>query len=320
VVLSAVDPLQQDRRDLPRSRRSELLQLDALHKRYGSVVALDGCSLAVPSGRVVGFVGPNGSGKTTAMRGIFGLAVLDSGTTTWHGQEITPGHRLRFGYMPEQRGLYPKMPVREQLIYFARLHGMLPGDARSSADTWLTRLGIADRARSNLEELSHGNQQRVQLAAALVHRPDLIVLDEPFSGLDPVAVQVLAEVIRDEARRGAAVVFSSHQLDLVQDICEDVAIIHRGRVLLSGPLQELREQSPVRFVEIGTHGVPLASWLPPIEGLDVVESSDDHAILRVPRDIEVEHLLEAVSRAGSVRYFRFEPPSLTRLFLETVRR
>ncbi len=295
-----------------------MLALQALHKRYGHIVALDDCSLEVPEGRVVGFLGPNGSGKTTAMRCIFGLVYLDSGEVTWRGESVTPAHRLHFGYMPEQRGLYPKMRVHEQLVYFARLHGVDRRKAEAASSLWLERLGLEDRARSNLEDLSHGNQQRVQLAAALVHEPGLIVLDEPFSGLDPVAVQVLAEVIREEARRGAAVVFSSHQLDLVEDICEDLAIIHQGQVVMSGHLESLRQQSPVRIVELATSDVPIESWLPRIEGLDILESSGDAATLRIPAGVRVDVILAAAMEAGHVRYFRYEPPDLTRLFLEAV--
>ncbi len=296
-----------------------MLELQSLRKHYGPVVALDDCSLTAPRGRIVGFLGPNGSGKTTAMRCIFGLVEPDHGAVRWDGRDITPSDYVHFGYMPEQRGLYPRMRVLEQLVYFARLHGVSRADARTATAAWLERVGLTDRSNSKLEELSHGNQQRVQLLAALVHQPDLIVLDEPFSGLDPLAVEVLADIIREEARRGAAVVFSSHQLDLVQDICEDVAIIHRGRMVLSGHLQTLREQSPVRFVELATDGTPLDDWLPAVEGVEVIEAQDGAAVLRVPAGVQVDTLLTAALRSGRVRYFRFEPPGLTRLFLETVR-
>lgn len=295
-----------------------MLYLNALQKHYGAVVALDGCTMRVPAGRVVGFLGPNGSGKTTAMRCIFGLVRPDEGDVQWEGAPVTPLERLRFGYMPEQRGLYPRMPIHDQLVYFARLHGISHHDADVEATRWLDRLGLADRHASNLDELSHGNQQRVQLAAALVHRPELIVLDEPFSGLDPLAVNVLAEVIREEARRGAAVVFSSHQLDLVEDICEDVAIIHRGKMVMSGELRELRDGAPDRFIEVATADVSPASWLPSIEGLEVIEAHGDEALIRVPAGVQADVVLAAARRAGHVRYFRYEPPTLARLFLEAV--
>ncbi|HXQ85935.1 MAG TPA: ATP-binding cassette domain-containing protein, partial [Gaiella sp.] len=208
-----------------------MLSIDAIGKRFGEVTALDGCSFNVERGRMLGFLGPNGAGKTTTMRAIFGLVELDTGAVLWDGRPIGPVERLRFGYMPEERGLYPRMRVREQLAYLGRLHGLNARDADAAASEWLTRLGLADRADAKVVELSHGNQQRAQLAAALVHTPELLVLDEPFAGLDPVAVRTLAQVLRDEAARGVAVLFSSHQLDLVEEICEEVAIIDRGRIV-----------------------------------------------------------------------------------------
>jgi len=203
-------------------------------KRFGSVQALDDCSFSVERGRMLGFLGPNGAGKTTAMRAVFGLVELDVGELLWDGRRVGLTERLRFGYMPEERGLYPRMALGEQLEYFGCLHGLSARAARAAASGWLERLGLADRGRAKVEELSHGNQQRAQLAAALLHEPELLVLDEPFAGLDPVAVHTLAEVLRGEAARGAAVLFSSHQLDLVEDICEEVAIIDHGHIVAAG--------------------------------------------------------------------------------------
>ena len=203
-----------------------MLEIRDLSKRYGSVVALDGTSFRVAPGRIVGFLGPNGAGKTTTMRAIFGLVRPDHGEVRWRGKPIGPEVRARFGYMPEERGLYPKMKVGDQLSYFARLSGLTATAAKEATAAWLQRLGLADRHGARLEELSHGNQQRVQLAAALVHDPELAVLDEPFSGLDPLGVEALGEMLVQTAATGVAVVFSSHQLDLVEDICQDV-VDHR---------------------------------------------------------------------------------------------
>ena len=220
----------------PPARRTSDTGLSLVHlsKRFASVQALADLSFSVERGRMLGFLGPNGAGKTTAMRAVFGLVEVDSGEVLWRGQPVGLEERLRFGYMPEERGLYPRMPVREQLEYFGRLHGLEASAARAAAQKWLERLGLADRAEAKVEELSHGNQQRAQLAAALVHEPELLVLDEPFAGLDPLAVRTLAEVLRGEAARGAAVVFSSHQLELVEDICEDVVIIDHGQIVATG--------------------------------------------------------------------------------------
>jgi ABC-2 type transport system ATP-binding protein len=221
-----------------------------LLKRYGRVLALDGCSLQVPPGHLVGLLGPNGAGKTTVMRTLFGLVVPDAGTVWWRGRPVDGRCWQRFGYMPEERGLYPGMRVREQIIYFGRLGGLSAGDAAAAADRWLGRLGLAGRGDSRIDRLSHGNQQRVQLAVALVHDPELVVLDEPFAGLDPIAVDALAALMHELCEAGTTVLFSSHQLDLVEHLCEDVVILDKGRVVLAGRLSELRARAPRRRLEV----------------------------------------------------------------------
>ena len=252
-------------------RCTGMLEIDALSKRYGQVTALDGASFSARRGRLTGFLGPNGSGKTTTMRCVFGLVRPDAGETRWDGRPIDADARLRFGYMPEQRGLYPRMRVREQLSYFAQQHGLSGRLADAASDSWLERFGLADRAKGKLEDLSHGNQQRVQLAAALVHEPELLVLDEPFSGLDPLGMATMTEVLRERAIAGVGVVFSSHQLDLVEDICEDVVIIARGRIVAQGPIGELRAASGRRHLEIEIAGADDA-WLAALPAqVEVVE-------------------------------------------------
>jgi ABC-2 type transport system ATP-binding protein len=213
-----------------------VLEFDGATKRFGELAALDGCTFAIQSGRLTGFLGPNGAGKTTAMRAVFGLVELDAGTVRWRGAPIGGAQRARFGYMPEERGLYPRMRVRDQLLYLGQLCGRTSRDVERTVDTWLERLGLAERASDRLDALSHGNQQRVQLIAALVNEPDLLVLDEPFSGLDPIAMANMSELLGEVAAAGAAVLFSSHQLDLVEDLCEDVVIIDHGRIVLAGDL------------------------------------------------------------------------------------
>src|SRR5580704_9854650 len=195
-----------------------MLQLNSLTKRYGELEALHELSLRVDDGEIFGFVGANGAGKTTTMRVVLGVLESDSGSVLWNGSPITFATRRRIGYIPEDRGLYPKMAVLAQLIYFAQLHGVNRKAAREASTALLERLGLADRAKSQLQSLSHGNQQRVQLAAALVFAPDLLVLDEPFAGLDPVAVDSMTDVLRAEADAGKPVVLSSHQLDIVERV------------------------------------------------------------------------------------------------------
>jgi len=296
-----------------------MLEVVDIRKRFGAVEALAGCSFAVERGRMLGFLGPNGAGKTTAMRAIFGLVPLDAGELLWEGRPVGRAARLRFGYMPEERGLYPRMPVGEQLEYFGRLHGLDPATARAAAEGWLERLGLGERATARVEELSHGNQQRAQLAAALVHEPELLVLDEPFAGLDPVAVRLLAEVLRGEAARGAAVLFSSHQLELVEDICEEVAIVDHGRVVGRGEVDALRRASQRRRIELRLDGAP-PEWVPELAGLELVGRRNGSLRLLAGRDVDPEQVLAAAERAASVVEFTYGPPSLADVFLELVER
>ena len=294
-----------------------MLDVIDIRKRFGDVQALDGCSLSVRRGRMLGFLGPNGAGKTTVMRTVFGLVEADGGEVLWDGKQIELDERLRFGYMPEERGLYPRMPVGEQLAYFGTLHGLGDGAARDAAGRWLERLGLAGRADAKVEELSHGNQQRAQLAAALLHEPELLVLDEPFAGLDPVAVHTLVEVLREEAARGAAVLFSSHQLELVEDICEDVAIVDHGRVVATGDVTALRRASQRRRIELQLEGAP-PEWLPHVAGVDLVERRNGDLRLLAGRDVDPEQVLAEAERSGRVVAFSYGPPSLAELFLELV--
>jgi ABC-2 type transport system ATP-binding protein len=294
-----------------------MLEIKNLSKRYGDVVALDGATFSAAPGRIVGFLGPNGAGKTTTMRCIFGLARPDGGETLWHGLPIDRETRLRFGYMPEQRGLYPRMRVGEQMSYFAQHHGMSGRDAAAATTRWLERLGLGDRARDKLEFLSHGNQQRVQLGAALVHDPELLVLDEPFSGLDPIGIATMTEILRERAAAGVGVVFSSHQLDLVEDVCEDVVIIARGRIVAHGAIDDLRAASEKRHLEVEVEGAG-ASWLDGRRGVTVVEERGDFVRLLVTSDADLSGLLASASAAGPVRRFSFQPPALSELFMEAV--
>ena len=293
-----------------------MLVLDDLHKSYGEVRALDGCSFAVRRGRMLGFLGPNGAGKTTAMRSIFGLVRLDRGSVTWDGRPVSDADRIGFGYMPEERGLYPKMRVRDQLVYVGMLHGMSREEAHTAAERWLEAFGLTERAGSPVEELSHGNQQRVQLAAALVHDPELLVLDEPFSGLDPLGVETMGEVLRERAEAGTAVVFSSHQLELVEDLCEEVAIINEGRIVLSGNVRELKGRSHYRRLEVEVEGD--GEFLSDLEG--VVSAEMDGTLRRflVRADTDVRELLTRAAEAGQVRQFSYTTPSLSDLFREAV--
>jgi ABC-2 type transport system ATP-binding protein len=291
-----------------------VLTITSVRKRFGDVLALDGAGFSVEQGRILGFLGPNGAGKTTMMRVIFDLVHPDSGSVTWNGEPVDAEARLRFGYMPEERGLYPKMKVGDQLVHFARLSGLSHGEARDAVNYWLGVLGLGDRVDAKLEELSHGNQQRAQLAAALAPNPELLVLDEPFAGLDPIGVDSLSDTLRELSFGGVTIVFSSHQLDLVEDVCQEVAIINEGRIVLAGTLSSIKTQSARRRLTIDVDGHP---WIPDLPDIDVVSNhGQDHCV--VPDDAPVADILAAAEEAGSVTRFAFEPPHLTDLFREAV--
>lgn len=293
-----------------------MLEFDAAVKRFGPLTALDECTFCAQPGRLTGFLGPNGAGKTTAMRAVFGLVELDDGSVRWRGAPIGQAERARFGYMPEERGLYPRMRVRDQLVYLGRLCGSSERDARRSVDGWLERLGLADRAKDRLDALSHGNQQRVQLIAALVNDPDLLVLDEPFAGLDPIAIGNMGELLAEIARAGATVLFSSHQLDLVEHLCEDVVIIDHGRVVLAGRLTDLRAAVPERFMEIRYRGTP-PDWSTSTSA-ELIESTDGYARLRVQGDTDLAAVIALARRTTDVISFSYQPPTLSELFRRAV--
>lgn len=294
-----------------------MLQMQDLTKSYGDVKALDGCTFAVGPGQMLGFLGPNGSGKTTTMRAIFGLIRLDRGGVTLNGSPITQADRLSFGYMPEQRGLYPKMKSADQLAYLGALHGMEPAAARSAGLSLLENLGLADRANDPVEELSFGNQQRVQLAAALVHDPAVLVLDEPFNGLDPIGAETMAEVLRGRAEAGATVIFSSHQLDLVEDLCEEVAVINAGRIVMEGNVRTLKAASPHRVIELESSS-GYAAVLDELEGV-IAKSFDGHRhTVIVPADLDVRQVLTRADSDEGIQHISYSTPSLSQLFKEAV--
>ena len=292
------------------------LDLAGLRRTFGDVVALDGLSFSVPSGALFGFVGRNGAGKTTTMRIVCGLLAADEGSVTWRGEPIDARVRARIGYMPEERGLYPKMRARELLEYFGVLHGLSHARARAAAADWLGRLGLGDRAGSRIEQLSQGNQQRVQLAAALVHEPELLVLDEPFAGLDPIVCDLLTDVLREQAAQGVPVLFSSHQLELVEHICESVAIIDRGRLVACGAVDELRAGGP-RLVRAQVRDAR-ADWPADLPGVDVVERAADGVLLELRPETDSQDVLDAARRAGRVTRFTEEHPTLSELFRDLV--
>ncbi len=292
------------------------LQLHGLRKAFGDRLALDDLSLTVPPGRVVGLLGPNGSGKTTAIRTVFGVIDADAGSVTYRGAPLGLAERRRFGYMPEERGLYPGMAVREQVVYFGRLFGLGGVAAGRRADALLERLGLGERADERLERLSLGNQQRVQLAVALVHEPEALVLDEPFSGLDPVAVADLSQIIRDAADEGCPVLFSSHQLDLVEHVCDSACVIDGGRTVLEGEVAALRRASGRRVLRVDTAS---RAWVARLDGGVRVVGQDAAGVrLSLAPGVDPLEVLDAARADGPVEDFSLDAPSLADLFLEAV--
>lgn len=289
-----------------------MLEVENVSRRYGDRVVVDGVSFTVPVGEMVGFVGGNGAGKTTTMRMVLGLLAAHGGRVLWDGRPITADDRRRIGYMPEERGLYPKQPVLEQLVFLGRLAGASRRDATQRAAELLDGLGLGERRDDPLESLSLGNQQRVQVAAALVNRPVALVLDEPFSGLDPRAVDAMSDLLRDNARRGVPILFSSHQLDLVERLCDRLVVLADGRVAAAGSPAELRSRGEVHH-RLRCGGP--TDWLRGRSEVDVLATEGDAVLLRLRR-WTTDDLLAEATRRGSVRELVEVRPSLSDVYRE----
>ena len=297
-----------------------MLTLSNLSKRFGSLQALDRLSLSLEAGEIVGFVGANGAGKSTTMRIVMGVLAADCGTVTWKGSPVDAATRRAIGYMPEERGLYPRMKVAEQLVYLARLHGLSASAAKAAADRWTERLGLEGRRGDEVQSLSLGNQQRVQLAAALVSDPELLILDEPFSGLDPVAVDVMSQVLLERAAAGVPTLFSSHQLDVVERLCDRVVIIRSGRLVADGTIPELQATETPRWRVV----VDQAAGSPPVETASLnlpaptVELDDAGRLVITAAGADEQALLSAAQRLGTVRELGPVRHRLTEIFREVL--
>jgi ABC-2 type transport system ATP-binding protein len=295
-----------------------LLEVKGLSRHFGSLAALDELSFDVPAGQVVGFLGPNGAGKTTTMRAIFGLTDLDAGLVRWNGTEVDAPLRRRFGYMPEERGLYPGMRIGDQLVYIGRLHGMSTIAAHQATESWLERLGLADRAQDKVESLSHGNQQRVQLTAALLHGPELIILDEPLAGLDPTGIDEIGAILVEQAGAGCCVLFSSHQLDQVEDLCESVIIIDHGRLVVTGRVDDLATSGSRRLV-VRIEGDRTGAWASNVDGVTLSEVTGGEVRLILDERVDTDTVLEAARRAGRVSEFVMRRRRLSEVFREALK-
>ncbi|MDR6199720.1 ABC-2 type transport system ATP-binding protein [Microbacterium sp. SORGH_AS428] len=293
-----------------------MLRLSGVTKNYGTRRVLDDVGFTVESGRLTGFVGGNGAGKTTTMRIALGVLAADAGTVEIDGTPITSEDRRRFGYMPEERGLYPKMKVGEHIAYLARLHGYSKAAATANAEKLLDRLGLGERLGDTVETLSLGNQQRAQIAAALVHEPEVLILDEPFSGLDPLAVEVVAGVLAERAATGVAVLFSSHQLDVVERLCDDLVIIAGGTIRAAGSREQLRAEYSSPRYELVTGGD--LGWLRDVPEVTVVELAGGEAVFEASPDV-ARGVLSRAAASGDVDAFSPQRPTLTQIFREVIR-
>jgi ABC-2 type transport system ATP-binding protein len=292
------------------------LELRGVRKTYGTLVAVDDLDMAVQPGEVFGFVGSNGAGKTTTMRVVLGTLTSDRGDVLWNGSPISFEVRRRIGYMPEERGLYPKMRIGEQLVFLAQLHGATQAAATEAVASWLEQFKLKERARDELQKLSHGNQQRVQLAAALVFDPLMLVLDEPFAGLDPEAVDSMSEVLHQRAESGIPVIFSSHQLDIVERICDRVGIIQKGRLVASGTIADLRSHGP-RQLWVDAPAAP-DGWAASVSGVHLVRRDGGRVLLELDPSADDQAILRAALATGPVREFRANLPSLLDIFREAM--
>ena len=302
------------------------LVLDGLVKRFGAVTALDGISFEVPKGQVFGFLGANGAGKTTTMRIVLDILRPDAGTATWAGTPTTDVARETWGYLPEERGLYPRLAVLDQLVFFASLYGIPRDVAAARGREWLSRLRIPDYATRRAEELSKGNQQKVQLIAAILHEPAVLLMDEPFVGLDPVNVALLKEAFEEMRERGSTLIFSTHQMEMVEELCESVALIDRGRLVLSGPIRDVRRSTGRRVVRLALEGRALDTdaaipWLGAIPGVRISRATQEYAELAVPHDVDPEVILRtALAQGERVTNFLIADPSIEEIFIERVGR
>ncbi len=296
-----------------------LLEVQHVSHWYGDRQVLKDVSFSVSDAHLTGFVGANGAGKTTTMRTILGLLKPREGRVLLDGKPINDADRARFGYMPEERGLYPKMKVREQIVYFARLHGVGQDAAKRRADELLERLNLHERANDNVESLSLGNQQRAQVCVALVHSPEFLMLDEPFSGLDPVAVDAVLTVLQEEAANGVPVLFSSHQLDVVERLSDELVIISEGEIKATGSRRQLQEQHSQGLYRIDVDDV---TWLAAQADVELVDALGEGQVIRILAADEqaaaarAQELLREGVQRGEVRRFQRELTRLTQIFRE----
>ena len=292
------------------------LVISDVTKRFRDVTAVDSLSFTVPEGKMYGFLGPNGAGKTTTMRMILGIIQPDEGTVTWKGRSFGRHRKGLFGYLPEERGLYPKMRLDEHLVFLGQLNGLSSLEAKEQTDRWIDRFGLGEYRHKRIEELSKGNQQKVQTIGTMLHDPEILILDEPFSGLDPVNTALLKDVLMEHHQAGKTVIFSSHRMEQVEEICEDIALIHRGRVVLSCNLRTIKRSMGRQVLRISLEGNQ--DFWAKIPGLSLLEKRQDYLEFRLNSHVDPNQVLAVAMEAGQVIRFELVEPSLDQIFVEKV--
>ncbi len=295
------------------------LVVEKINKSFTGFQAVKDLSMEVREGTIFGFLGANGAGKTTTMRMILDILRPDSGHISWNGQDVREVARRNWGYLPEERGLYPKMAVEEQLLFLARLNGLSKQNAQKELDEWLERFQITSNRKKKIEELSKGNQQKVQFLATILHDPAILVMDEPFSGLDPVNATVLKEAFQEMHRRGKTIIFSTHQLEQVEELCEDIVIINKGESVIQGSIREVKRQHGRNVIRLKLDNDPEARWLDSLAGVQVSKRRQDYIEMQIQADLNPNLIVEAaLSHGGIITRFELAEPSLTDIFIDSV--
>lgn len=292
------------------------LRIDNVTKKFGDHIAVDNLQLEIPEKGLFGFLGGNGAGKTTTFRMILGLLDPTSGEITWNGQKIDYGKSHLIGYLPEERGLYPKLKVKDQLVYLGRLRGMRKSDIEAEMEYWLDRFEIPHYANKKVEELSKGNQQKIQFISAVIHRPSLLILDEPFSGLDPINVEMLKEAVIDLADNGTTIVFSSHQMEHVEEMCENICILRAGKTVVKGNLAKIKQSFGKKNLNL--YGDMPFDSLKTMPGVLRYQEVVGGCKLQIENESVSQEILKSLSGKGFLRRFELEEPTLNDIFIEKV--